>query len=116
MPAWDAAGSFRDKEAFGAAAAFYSHGGLLTHPKKVIRREPVITGWGAEIEGGTGFIGPPRHKLAGLCFLAAQLAANGIICAQLHGTVCGSRSYVLTFRRTLYNLFNSYVSCVVDGP
>ena len=74
LPTWDAEDNFKDTEAFGSAAAFDHHGGLLTHPKKAIRRSPEITAWGAEMEVYTGFFAPPRHKLAVLCLLSAQFA------------------------------------------
>ena len=70
---------YRDSEAFAASASFYKSSGLETHPKKEVRRDPVVTAWGAEIEGDVGWIGPPRHKLAGFMFLSAQLAGSGIM-------------------------------------
>ena len=99
LPAWDVVDDYRDKAAFGASTKFFDASGLLTHPKKMVRRSTVIIAWGAETEGDTGWHGPPRHKLAGLSFLSAQIASQGIINAQLHGTICGSWAYMLTFRR-----------------
>ena len=72
----------------------------------MVRRSTVIIAWGAETEGDTGWHGPPRHKLAGLSFLSAQIASQGIINAQLHGTICGSWAYMLTFRRPLFSLLS----------
>ena len=76
--AFDVDDGRRDQSAFHAAASFYAEGGLETHPKKEVRRSPVITAWGAETEGDIGWHGPPRHKLAGLAYISAQIGAFGL--------------------------------------
>ena len=106
MPGWDDQDSYRDKEAFQSSADFYDASGLLTHPKKAVRRATVVTAWGGEMEGDAGWHGPPRHKLAGLSYLSAKIAAEGVISAQLHGTICGVWAYMLTFRRCLFSLLS----------
>ena len=101
---WQQHGVGRDREVFEAADAAYVRVGLEGNTKKRVRRSLVCTTWGAELEGDTGWVGPPRGKLACLMMITALIAASGICTEDIVGTINGVWAYALTFRRSLFAL------------
>ena len=71
-------GSTFDRFAFEASDIAYERAGLERHPKKEKRRVDNACFWGAELEGKTGLLGAPRHKLAALMVLLTTLARIGV--------------------------------------
>ena len=90
--------------------------GMTINEKKRVRRELVVTAWGAQLEGDVGWVGAPRHKLLYLMYLTALLAIGGVCSEDILGTVNGVWAYVLTFRRSLFSLmFHVYRCASPDG-
>lgn len=68
----------RDTEAFEASDEQYAAVGLEVNARKKVRRALVFEAWGGQIEGDTGWNGPPRRKLLALMWVTAELAELGV--------------------------------------
>ena len=102
--AWQEHAHARDREVFEAVDAAYVRVGLEANEKKRVRRQLVCTTWGSELEGDTGWVGPPRGKLAMLMILTGLVAAGGACTEDILGTLTGVWAYALTYRRSLFSI------------
>ncbi len=94
-----------DLETFTAANVLYAKVGLEAHSAKAKRREAVLKGWGAEIEGDVGLVGAPRNKLSVLMQLTMDVACFSVADFWLVQSLLGSWAFIFQFRRVLFSLF-----------
>ena len=103
----------RDQEAFAASAKQYEKVVPDRNLKKVIRRQPVFTAWGGEVEGDTGWCGPPRSKLLGLIALTAEIATFRVCDPALLSSLLSSWAFFLQFKHCLFAFL---FFCYREGP
>jgi hypothetical protein len=96
----------RDLEVFQNAQRAYRENNLEVHEKKLIWREAVFEGWGAEVEGVEGLLGPPLRKLIPVMNSALLLAGAGAASDQILATVNGLWAYFCQFRRPMFSMLD----------
>ena len=113
---WQEGGWARDREVFTSVDSAYERVGLEANEKKRVRRQLVCTTWGSELEGDSGWVGPPRGKLAFLMIVTALVATSGVCTEDILGTLTGIWAYALTYRRPLFSMmFHVYRCYSPDG-
>ena len=97
----------RNSEACRLADAAYKTVGLVTYPKKRVRRAATFKVWGAHVDGDTGLISMDRDKFMALAVIKARLAVHGVAvaCERLLQKVAGLWALSMQFRRPLFSLF-----------
>ena len=89
----------RDTEIFEAAGRAYTQVHLIQHEDKRKRNEFVGSFLGAEMDGVTGFVSAPRHRISVLMLLTAMICYKSVSSPALLSSLLGLWVHVLLFRR-----------------
>ena len=84
--------------------------GLLQHPKKRQRKIIAGTFLGANVDGLSGLVSAPRHRIGVLMRLTCAVARRGCCSADLLSSLLGLWIHVLMFRRPVLAVLQSVFS------
>ena len=91
--------SLRDTQVFLGSDRAYPTVGLVQHPKKRQRNITSGTFLGADVDGLSGLISAPRHRIGVLMRITCIVARKGCCSAGLLSSLLGLWIHVLMFRR-----------------
>lgn len=105
--AFKAFSSLRDTEVFSRSEAAYKVVNLVQHPKK--RRRNVTSGTflGAEIDGLTGRVSAPRHRIGLLMLCTSIIVLKGHTTRRILSSILGCWISVLMFRRPILSVMSA---------
>ena len=97
----------RDTEVFRRSENAYKLVNLVQHPKK--RRRDVISGTflGAEIDGLTGRVSAPRHRIGLLMLCTSIIVMKGHTTRRILSSILGCWISVLMFRRPILSVMSA---------
>jgi hypothetical protein len=99
---WARTAPARDQEVFDAVNASNVEVNLSAHPKKAVRRAPVLVAWGAQVERDAGWTGAPRSKLTRLAHVTVMVAMLRVVTEEVLQSLLGVWAFVLSFRCPLF--------------
>ena len=105
--AYRAFSPLRDTEVFRRSENAYKLVNLVQHPKK--RRRDVISGTflGAEIDGLTGRVSAPRHRIGLLMLCTSIIVMKGHTTRRILSSILGCWISVLMFRRPILSVMSA---------
>ena len=96
----------RDDDVFARAEHAYKQVGLIQHPKKKQRKVTKGIFLGAEIDGVTGIVSAPRHRIGTLMFITSLVARQGTASPRLLSCILGCWIHVLMYRRPIMSILS----------
>jgi len=96
----------RDDDVFARAEHAYKQVGLIQHPKKKQRKVTKGIFLGAEIDGITGIVSAPRHRIGTLMFITSLVARKGTASPRLLACILGCWIHVLMYRRPIVSILS----------
>ena len=99
--------SLRDSQVFEGSDRAYPVVGLVQHPKKRQRNITTGTFLGADVDGLSGLISAPRHRVGVLMRITTAIARKGSCSASLLSSILGLWVHILMFRRPALAILQS---------
>ncbi|CAE7242286.1 unnamed protein product [Symbiodinium sp. CCMP2592] len=96
----------RDSEIFSKAEGAYAEVGLVQHPRKRRRYQTSCICLGAEIDGIKGLVSAPRHRIAVLMTITAEVVRRGTCSGAFLASLLGLWIHVLMYRRPMLALLD----------